>query len=273
MLLPSEYKTSVEAGTDHVFERVVFRTLGKKVRDVIVEAGIVWALVRIMDGDDDQAVRVLGRKRMKHQIVKRAENDCGRTNAQGEREYCDEGEAAVSVQAAKGVAEIAEEIFDVGFPAGVADFFFYLVEAAKFEAGTAAGFFGLRCPQPRSRRSDDRDGIAILCRGTSLFAIYEKCGEASSCSGLPFGRVEEQADGVAQALPFGDFGVHLAATFFRERIKFGFAAGFGFLPHGLQPAAVFEAMQRGIEGALMDLEKVFGDLAEALGYGVAVTGA
>jgi hypothetical protein len=82
-----------------------------------------------------------------------------------------------------------------------------------------------------------------------------------------FGRVQEQADDVAQALPFGDFGVHLTTTFFRERIEFGFAAGFGFLPYGVQPATVFQAMQRGIKRALTDLEKVFGDLAEALGDG------
>jgi len=43
-------------------------------------------------------------------------------------------------------------------------------------------------------------------------------------------------------------------------------------PFSLQPAFVFQAMQRGIEGTLMDLEEFFRNLLKALGDCIAVAG-
>ena len=69
-----------------------------------------------------------------------------------------------------------------------------------------------------------------------------------------------------------DFGVHLPAALLGERVELGLAAGLGFSPFGLQPAEVFQTMERGIEGALMDLEEVLRDLLKALRDSVAVAG-
>jgi hypothetical protein len=47
---------------------------------------------------------------------------------------------AIFGESAEGVAKILIEIFEMSFPAGVADFFFHAIEAAEFELGAATGF-------------------------------------------------------------------------------------------------------------------------------------
>jgi len=51
------------------------------------------------------------------------------------------GEAARFAEGANCVAEVEEEVLKVGFPAGVADFFFDALEAAEFEICAAARLF------------------------------------------------------------------------------------------------------------------------------------
>jgi hypothetical protein len=58
---------------------------------------------------------------------------------------------------------------------------------------------------------DDQDAISALCRVTFLFVISGTCGESSSPLGLLPWHAKEAADGFAETLPFGDFGVALAA--------------------------------------------------------------
>jgi hypothetical protein len=64
----------------------------------------------------------------------------------------------------------------------------------------------------------------------------------------------------------------LAASLARDAIEFGFTAAFGGLPISFQPAATLQAVQRRIERALPDLERVLRDLLEALDKGVSVDG-
>jgi hypothetical protein len=61
--------------------------------------------------------------------------------------------------------------------------------------------------------------------------------------------------------------------FFGERVELDLSAGIGFLPFGLKPAIVFEAVERGIERALVDLEEFFRNLLKPLRDGIAVAGA
>jgi len=60
--------------------------------------------------------------------------------------------------------------------------------------------------------------------------------------------------------------------FFGYRVKLGFAAGVGVSPLRLEPAAIFETMERWIERALMHGEEILGDLAQALSDGMTVAG-
>ncbi len=102
--------------------------------------------------------------------------------------------------------------------------------------------------------------------------ISERGGESNAWSGFLFWSTEDQTDGVAEALPIDELRVHLPAAFLCEGVEFSFAAGFGFFPFGLQPTSVFQAMEGGIEGALMDPEEVFRYLLKALRDGIAVAG-
>src|SRR4029453_7357800 len=117
---------------------------------------------------------------------------------------------------------------------------------------------------PCSRGSAVRDGSGVRCP----FSV-PSCGGRTEFS---FGCLQDQRDGVTQALPAGGFGFELAAPLAREAVELGFAAAFGGLPFGLQPAAVLQAVQRRIERALSDLERVLRDLLEALDEGVSVDG-
>jgi hypothetical protein len=83
---------------------------------------------------------------------------------------------------------------------------------------------------------------------------------------------EDQRDGVAETLPAGSFRCELALAGSSEAVEFGVTPAFGSLPFGFEPASIFEAVERGIEGALADLEGIFGDLLDALDDGVPVDG-
>jgi hypothetical protein len=78
------------------------------------------------------------------------------------------------------------------------------------------------------------------------------------------------SDSFGEAIPAGFFGGECGAAFAREAIELGFAASFGLLPVGGEEAAIFEAVERGIERAFGGLNYAARDLFEALGDGVAV---
>jgi len=75
---------------------------------------------------------------------------------------------------------------------------------------------------------------------------------------------EDQADGGREAMPIGLFGLEIFFAGASEGIVFGAAIVFGFAPFGSDPGLLFEAVEGGIESALIDLEDVVGDLADAL---------
>jgi hypothetical protein len=91
-------------------------------------------------------------------------------------------------------------------------------------------------------------------------------------SGLLAGGGEDEFDGLGEAIPGGFFLGELAAAFGGEAVEAGFAAVFRVAPFGGEPAALFEAMERWIERALLDDENFFGDLAYPLRDAVAVDG-
>ena len=55
-------------------------------------------------------------------------------------------------------------------------------------------------------------------------------------------------------------------------VELGDAAGFGGLGFRLDPTLLFETVEGGIEGALLDEEDIAGDLLDAFGDGPAVDG-
>src|SRR5271156_2739035 len=57
-----------------------------------------------------------------------------------------------------------------------------------------------------------------------------------------------------------------------ELVELGFPASLGGLPARAEQLFIFEAMERGIEGSLLDLEGVARDLLDSLRDGIAVNG-
>jgi len=70
--------------------------------------------------------------------------------------------------------------------------------------------------------------------------------------------------------PLGFFFFEGAATGAGEAVIFAFAAGFGLAPFGGDEFLVFEAVEDGVEHAVGPLDLFLGELAGALGEGVAV---
>src|SRR5271168_3398495 len=95
-----------------------------------------------MIGDPDQASRIAEGKRANEEGVDDAENGGAGADAQADDENGESGEAEVAAHGAKGVAEILGEAIEEGDAAGVAVEFLGGLEAAEFDEGGAAGFFG-----------------------------------------------------------------------------------------------------------------------------------
>lgn len=84
--------------------------------------------------------------------------------------------------------------------------------------------------------------------------------------------MDDEVDGGGETVPVGGFFFELDAAGGGEGIELGDAAGFGFGALALDPAFVLEAMESGVQGALLNLQNVAGDLLDALGDGPAVLG-
>src|ERR1017187_953739 len=91
-----------------------------------------------------------------------------------------------------------------------------------------------------------------------------RCFLRKNMAGLLFRGLENQRHGGGEPVPIRRFGLELLASQTRQRIEFCFAAGFGFAPLGLQPSALFEAVEGGIERPLLHLQDVARDLLDAL---------
>jgi len=77
-------------------------------------------------------------------------------------------------------------------------------------------------------------------------------------------------DGLRESIPVRLFGGELFASDGGEFVELGLAAVVGGSPFGVEPAAFFEAMEGWIERALLDLEDLLGDLANAVGDAIAM---
>jgi hypothetical protein len=97
-------------------------------------------------------------------------------------------------------------------------------------------------------------------------------GSGPSHGGFPLNdlRAHDQIDCGRQAIPIGGFLFELSAAGGSKRVEASAAAGFGLARFGFDPAVKLKAMQCGIEGALLDLQDLAGDLLDALGDGPAV---
>ena len=110
--------------------------------------------------------------------------------------------------------------------------------------------------------------INIVFEGVSA----KKCFQPSPWR-LLLGFLQDESDCLGQSLPVRFLGNQLFAAAGRQPIELGLAAVVGFAPVSLQPSALFQAMQGGIERALLHLEYILRYLTNALCDSVAVYGA
>ena len=96
----------------------------------------------------------------------------------------------------------------------------------------------------------------MILRGSDLFS----------------GFADHEVDGGGEAVPVGSFFFELGTAGGCERVELGLAAGFAFGPLGLDPTLLLEAMQSGVERALLHLEDFAGKLLNPLGDGPSVEG-
>src|ERR1700756_3293616 len=94
-----------------------------------------------------------------------------------------------------------------------------------------------------------------------------RCSRASLRLGGGLGRGEDR---VGEAGKRGSFETQLSAAFRRECIKLCATIVLGCAPIGLDPAAGFEAVEGGVERALLDAEDVVGGLFDPAGDAVTV---
>jgi len=88
----------------------------------------------------------------------------------------------------------------------------------------------------------------------------------------PLGFLHDQIDRGGEAIPIGGFLFELDAAGGGEGIELGLATGFGFGALAANPALLLEAMEGGVERALLDQEDVARDLLDTFGDGPAVLG-
>src|SRR6266481_5552601 len=124
-----EFAVVVEEPTDgtvgdHFFEHLILLAEGAEF--LVGEGGAAFGcagVCSIANFKYDGAIEIFVGKRLEEDVVDDAEDDCGRAYAKSQSENGDRSETAVFAKIANGVAEIAEEIVEVGFPARIADLF------------------------------------------------------------------------------------------------------------------------------------------------------
>ena len=142
--------------------------------------------------------------------------------------------------------------------AGFATFFFDASFAAEFEAGAAEGFV------TRDAGSDEFGDVLVEVEAEFVvefgfdLGAAEDGAQADQQVAQSIGRSFRWSPGpevtaADEFLPFGFFGFELFEACFSELVKFSAAIIFGRAPAGSDPAAAFEAMEGGIERALLDL--------------------
>ena len=198
-------------------------------------------------------------------------------NAEGEGEDGGGGEARSFGELTRGEAEVLCELVEPGPAPGGACVFVDESAITKSFHGGVAGLL-------RGHAGSDVLGDLLLEMELE-FVVKFVDSALTAEKGLefeperlypshdaPLRFLHDEIDGGGEAIPVGEFLFELGATGSGEGIELGDAAGFGFGALALDPAFLLEAMEGGVEGALLDLEDFAGDLLDALGDSPTVLG-
>src|SRR4051812_19430466 len=128
----------------------------------------------------------------------------------------------------------------------------------------AAWYFAVR--PSRCAHNSSSSSLSAVCRRSKLRSRKSKsCGIRHLLRGP-----QHLAHGGGQFLPRFLLNLKLAASALRELVKLCFTIIFGSAPLRIDPSAALQAVQRGIERALLNAQQVAGHLLNALRYSPAV---
>jgi hypothetical protein len=210
--------------------------------------------------DLDEPVRFADRQRAQHHRVDQREDGGVGADAERKGQDRDGSEPWRPSQRAHRVTQIGCEIVEPA-SAHVADCLLDLRHVAEFEKGTPLGFL----PAHTLGEIVLDQPIAMESQFVGDARIMMPAEPHGSLRGS-----EDAGDRSGQPIPVGALLVELLTAEPGERIEAGLASSVGRGPFSCEPAALFEAMERGIERALLDLQDVAGHLLQALRDGVAV---
>src|SRR5580692_543561 len=119
-------------------------------------------------------------------------------------------------------------------------------------------FSAIWCSRWKLNSSSSR--VAARLRRKSIRTRIRSCSSQRMDSFLGDGEVDrsglahDQVDGGGKTVPVGRFLFKLGAAGGGKRIELGLASGFALGPPGLDPTLLLEAVEGGVERALLDLE-------------------
>ncbi|SPF52681.1 hypothetical protein SBA4_5190007 [Candidatus Sulfopaludibacter sp. SbA4] len=217
--------------------------------------------------EGDQTVRIRVRKRPEQDAVQNRKQRRGGSHPQGQNGDHAGGKRGIAPPGAQREPRIPQEIREPAETPRVAKFFLGEIDGSELAACAQAGFF---------RRQAARDVVL----GGLLQVGFDLTGHAGF-EFMAFGHAlhlfvprqmafQDEVNRGTQAFPaFGFLRKRLAARF-GEPVVLGFFARVVCFPAGGEQAALFHAVQSGIERALPDLQCLTGHLFDAADDAVTV---
>src|SRR6266581_2854150 len=220
-----------------------------------------------------QSCRILVRQRPQQNRINHTENRGVRANSERKRQDGYRGETGILAQRARTVAYVLQQRFDEGHAARVAMLFLDLLDAAEFQPGAAPGFFG------REAGLDQLGDVVLEVKaellvhlGFNLFPAEKRAQAQEQIveHELLLSGLEDLGDRGGESAPAGFFPFELFAPEPRQLIKLRAAIVLRSSPARLDPAAAFQAMESGIERALLNEKNLTGNLVDTFGNRPAV---
>ena len=256
-------------GDGHLLEHVVLRLPVEKVGTRHVLAGASGVGPERLDRDDALGVRV-GERLQQDRIDHREDGDGG-ADAKREHRAGAQREAPAPDQAADRVADVEHERIQPSPDPRIPHLFLDLGHAAELDARLSPGF-GFAQAVLHHVVDAAVQVVPQLAVEIPLQPVASPTEEIEDPRHGLFPLVEDQPDRRRQPVPARLLDRQLRATRPGERIELGLAARFRLAPLRFQPAFLFEAVQRRIQRALVDLHDLAGDLLEPSRDGVAMRG-
>jgi hypothetical protein len=222
------------------------------------------------------------RQEAEKERVDKAEDGSIRADSQGQHKDGNTSEPRRFTQPAESVLDVLRQSLNQMNAAGLAALFLDLVRAAKHKTGLAASF------RERQARLDKFIDLPVDMKMQLIveFSLHGLAAKQSTEANQEVSHhrpllgsssmvcllrgLQHLGNGRGERLPVALFRFQMFPAASREFVKLGAAIVLRCTPACLDPAASFQAMESGVQRALLDLQNFAGDLMNALRDGPAV---